>query len=659
MLLAASLLYWLGIDRQPLGWDAAGHFIDSIKVYDLLQGGIGGLLPAILENSYYPPLVKLITVPFYALFGVSTDVAVAGTNIVFLAILVFSVYGIGNHARGPLAGALSAIIVSAYPSIGLLSKVYMIDLPLAAMVALSAYCLLLAGDFQKRPYSLLFGLTLGLGMLTKWTFVIFIAGPALYAFYRAFRSAGKPERPAIAKNVLLLLAAGAAVSAAWYAQNLGIFLELFKHSGIDTYAQQYPALLANGMSPAFAILAVAMFFYLLTAKRKDTPLAILALWIVLPFVVLSLQANRDHRFIAPALPAFALISGVGVATIKNAKIRAALIVLVVATCLAMFLGTSYVQSVGLDGATIGSTALFGPYVHYPSAADWQEETVFDAIVEDSGKSVTRVCEIPENPSITGPLWYYPYIRHVDVTSYSGGYNPFLIFDSDYVVTLKDGQGYWGPNDSRHIDAKAHYAQYLLEQNIADFTLLREIALPDGSTLLIYKHTYSPSQNGSPSHATLVDYSDQVRLVGYDIRPLAANKSTEMAIFGREIDAYEIVYYWMPLKTMDENYTISVHFVDANGTIRLQRDHEPFGGAYPTSRWKVGEVVQEKCIVVMPWTMDSGTYALGVGLYVPGGGALLPDRLADGNNAARALIGNVTFVNEIPESYASLPDNLKV
>ena len=136
------------------------------------------------ELAYYPPLTYWLVLPFYYLFGVSEDIAVL-VNFIFLSILVLSIYGLGSQIYNKNVGLLSAFFVAMFPLIFGMTRQFYLDFPLTAMVTLAIYLLIRTENFTNNKYSYLFGLSLGLGMLTKWTFLIFITGPLLYVFYRS------------------------------------------------------------------------------------------------------------------------------------------------------------------------------------------------------------------------------------------------------------------------------------------------------------------------------------------------------------------------------------------------------------------------------------------------------------------------------------------
>jgi 4-amino-4-deoxy-L-arabinose transferase-like glycosyltransferase len=181
LLIAAQLAVnraWLSTNLVLLGWDRPRHLIESLVYNDILrQVSPQSLFEAWVHSGYYPPLFHWAMVAFYRLFGISMDVA-ASVNMVFLVVLLVAAYGIGSRLGGKGVGLLSTFITSTLPMIFAMSRYTYIEFSLTAMVALSIWFLLLSRGFTHKRYGLLFGLAAGLGLLTKWTFSLFVF-PAL------------------------------------------------------------------------------------------------------------------------------------------------------------------------------------------------------------------------------------------------------------------------------------------------------------------------------------------------------------------------------------------------------------------------------------------------------------------------------------------------
>ena len=183
---AVNNSFWRSINVTILGSDRAAHLLQSLAYYQALKPlSLDSFLRIITYYTFYPPLFHLTIAFFCDLFGVSADVA-AMANVVYMAILLWAIYGIGKRMFSAKVGLLTAFLVSMLPIVFCLSRYTYVEYALLSMVALSIYLLIRTDDFQNRTYSVLFGLSFGLGMLTKWVFIVFLAGPLGYVLIKAF-----------------------------------------------------------------------------------------------------------------------------------------------------------------------------------------------------------------------------------------------------------------------------------------------------------------------------------------------------------------------------------------------------------------------------------------------------------------------------------------
>jgi 4-amino-4-deoxy-L-arabinose transferase-like glycosyltransferase len=227
LLIAAQLAVnraWLSTNLVLLGWDRPRHLIESLVYNDILQYvSLRSMFEAWVHSGYYPPLFHWAMVAFYRLFGISMDVA-ASVNMVFLIVLLVAVYGIGSRMGGRGVGLLSAFITSTLPMIFAMSRYTYIEFSLTAMVALSIWLLLLSRGFTHRRYSLLFGLSAGFGLLTKWTFSLFVFPALLVVILRAgVLSGARKNLSSLAldrKWMLVSAALGAVFTLLWYVPNV-------------------------------------------------------------------------------------------------------------------------------------------------------------------------------------------------------------------------------------------------------------------------------------------------------------------------------------------------------------------------------------------------------------------------------------------------------
>ena len=125
-----------------------------------------------------------------------------------------------------------------------------------------------------------------------------------------------------------------------------------------------------------------------------------------------------------------------------------------------------------------------------------------------------------------------------------------------------------------------------------------------------------------SHPMSVTFGAQVALVGYDVKSQTPALRAGASVSNLKSQTMMLTLYWQALGEMDTDYTVFVHLVDRNGTVRGQHDSMPMNGAYPTTLWQPGEFVTDTHTLGLPSDLPPGDYVLEVGLYQVETGARL-------------------------------------
>ncbi len=327
--LSASTIAWTLVNRTPPAWDPADHMLIGYDYYFPIAHLDWAAFKEefFVAPHFYAPLVHLITAGVFLILGASLLTGIA-VNLVSLAVLLLSVSWIGRRlysqreeARVDTKGGSLALAVvgpllatSYHFSAWLLHDAFL-DYPLTAIVALSFALLISAGDFKGRRSALIFGLSAGLGMLTKQTFAFFFVLPALYVTIRVLLSR---DRKALVNLVLAGLAA-AALASVWYWPHLHDVIRIYQvnkqaamsenEAPLFTFFSNlfYPhALLSTQMQLPLGLLFLAGLIYSLARRRSESVL--LYLWLLGGIASFTLVANKDARYTVPVLPAAALIS---------------------------------------------------------------------------------------------------------------------------------------------------------------------------------------------------------------------------------------------------------------------------------------------------------------------------------------------------------------
>jgi 4-amino-4-deoxy-L-arabinose transferase-like glycosyltransferase len=501
----------------PPGWDQSVHLRDSL-VYErilrqpsALSGGVLGAIlhgseeyPLLTPSGYYPPLVPALTALLYLPAGRSYQAAMA-TQILFLALLVFGTWMVGNRLLGPPAGLLAGLLLLAAPGIRLNAGEYMLDLPLAAMVVLGVGVLLASDGFAHLDRSLAFGAVCGAGMLTKWSYFLFLLVPVILAlsFDLPGTSGEAAARSRRWAHFLLALLVGGVVAAPYYLPILPVLVnKTLVHAGGA----------ADGVPSPFSL--ASMLFHLEALPRKlfEWPLTITAgvgiaafLWrggsagparrFLLPWalglygIFTFAVANKQSRYLLPWLPILLLMAAGGLRALWGDGAAGRGWSRVAAGALTLL------PVAGLSGGWQPQTS--GDWNLRPLVLRLEQSLAGRSQVPDR---ISKLGVIPDMREVNGPaIAYYAARRDLPVTvvqlvnrmkrhvRVEVGLDPFnrkdfyQDFDDYDFLATKDGANAVPPWEQVVPEMQAYF-----EARIGTFELLASFREPDGSTLALYE-----------------------------------------------------------------------------------------------------------------------------------------------------------------------------
>jgi hypothetical protein len=304
----------------------------------------------------WPRLIYAVTLPVTVLFGLTPRVIIA-SNMIWLAVLLISLYRIGSGYLSAEAGFLSAAAASLFPVTYGMTRGYGLDFPLMAAVALNIYWLMRTESFSRTRPSVVFGCTMGLGLLIKMQILIFLCGPILCALLLGARTACRERRDAEGRrtrarsspgrfiaNVSAVLFLGAGISSLFWWGNLGNLADIFfKHAArvsefgnVDMdkehlasfflsphYFCYYPVAAIIYVSPVLIALCAAVFPCFLRSAFRGK--AFILLWIIAPYVLWTMIQVKYDVYYFGSLPAFAVVIGCGLAAMRGGLLKTAMI----------------------------------------------------------------------------------------------------------------------------------------------------------------------------------------------------------------------------------------------------------------------------------------------------------------------------------------------
>lgn len=519
---ACANFLWLKVDTRPPYWDTAGHVITTLNAAQrLLVHDLGGAFRSAYGGSVYPPLVYLVSAPFGALLWPTADVF-TGVITGFLALLLYATYRIGRALGGRSVGLLAAFTISMAPIIYGLSRHFLLDVPLTALVALSVWLLLEIVRRADWRVAAAGGLVLGLGLLTKWTFVFFVAGPFLVIAIDA--SGGRARRVLWCLALAALI--GAVVGAPWYVASWGTQLATLREVNVAAYPvaegdpivgsvaswMYYVQALLNHqfLLPLTVLLIIAVVVLARDRQgpwRSSVTMRVLIAWLVVSFLVFALIYNKDERFTIPLLPALALFTALGIARVRRLVLRRVLIVLIVACTAVQFVGLTWGLSgrlpVGLLPRRVSvqlgpvPLTLYAENVHVATPAraeDWQVEHILaDSLraagaIEEGAKLTLTV--LPDATYFEPNVFtYFALLGRlpIQVDRVTGIVaTPDAeerVLDSDFVVAKSGDQGVpWSAQDAAAFSDRLRNPADALGER---FRLIGQYELPDGSAAELY------------------------------------------------------------------------------------------------------------------------------------------------------------------------------
>lgn len=292
LLISLTNFFWLSYNTLPPHWDWAAHMLSALKYHQAMsdyiqQPDLWSLtsVKAVLWNllgvdqSVYSPLFPFVGSFMIFIAGPSIK-WLSMTNMLFMAVLLYGLFKIGKKIHSEETGVLACIILSFYPMVFHLSRQYMLEIALLAITALSIYFLLYSEEFRNRAFTALFGVSVGVGLLIKPTYLSYIAGPACWVAlligYKTFTGSLR-WRESVWRFCRFLpsLAVGLALAALWYGPNWDVFTSEFRRTvSLDN----------TGISP----FSIDSFLFL--------PNLLIAVQIGLPFFFVALRLTPVDSF---------------------------------------------------------------------------------------------------------------------------------------------------------------------------------------------------------------------------------------------------------------------------------------------------------------------------------------------------------------------------
>ncbi len=333
--------WWLIVDDGVVDTESGRHLQRAWDAYVAM--GDGEPLALLDSATEYPPLLHLVGLVGAAIGGLDVESFIGAQDLVFVPALALGCYGAGSIAYGPTAGLLAAVFALGAPMAASAFHMFLIDTSEAAMVALSLWAILASDRFSRTGVAALAGAAVGLGMLSKQNFPIFVAGLIVVVIARG---GWRHWRGLLAFGVVAAL-----LSATWYWSEIERTLDLIRgasgaapatEAAAATTPERWTSKNFGWYVWSTVNLSVLLPFMLMTLggaaallvrrfRRRppgDVTLELVAGGLV-AYLGLTWIVLKDPRYALPALPYMAVL-GTGWIPLVRAPLRT---VAIAAVCL--------------------------------------------------------------------------------------------------------------------------------------------------------------------------------------------------------------------------------------------------------------------------------------------------------------------------------------
>ena len=312
----------------------------------------GNLLGPFTFKNVYPAVGQLVGGVGALVGGINVASPIIAENLVFVPLLALGCYQTGRLLFGPLAGMLAVLFALGSALLISLFHVFLLDAPVAALVAIAVWLILASEDFRRPAVAGVAGLTVGLGVNVKVQFALFVAGlVAIVLVHGGWRNW---------RGFAVFAVVALAVGLPWYvvhSYELARMVSLAS-SGPGTPAGNIPATLSTGnltwyfwsilnsqlLAPLFVLAATGITWTLVMAVRErgrnaarlEFLLGGVSAWLTITFVT----PHHDIRYGVPLL-GFLAVAGTGWIACVSRPVRVAAIAVLVLGVSANILGIDF------------------------------------------------------------------------------------------------------------------------------------------------------------------------------------------------------------------------------------------------------------------------------------------------------------------------------
>lgn len=525
---------WFSLDNTIPAWDPS-EYLNGVMVYkEALKN------PHFFDGSWWrefwllsnkiPPLMYILTAPFFLILGASVDHGNLVLSL-FSLILLVSIFYLGILFFNPKIALFACLLVQLIPALYYYRLEFLLDYPLTVIVTFSFTCLSY-WYFTKTKSSwwlaVLLGISFGLGVILKQTFAFFLFLPICFAFISLFIYKKWEKLTQLITSFII----ATFIFFPWYRTNWLLIFTSGKRATIDSailegdpalntlqawtfYGEVLPYLLSWHLLiiPFICVIYLALK-YLTNKSAKFTNIvtfiqynfyqnqvnikndnysltSLITIWLGMfligGYLLSSLNINKDARYILPLLPVFTLIlsaliysyQAIGSKLLKLFTIFLALILMVL--------------NLFPLGGEIFTKKLSPKMQHFPYMSEkWETSEIIPTTINTTPYLRSNIGILPSTAEINQHnITFFGSIPSFKVFGRQVGVQEkFVSQDVNSLDWFVTKTGYQGSIP----DAQKTTVE--LVENNGDFGIVNQWQLPDESDLKLY-HRLLPSNEVLP------------------------------------------------------------------------------------------------------------------------------------------------------------------
>jgi len=312
--------------------------ISSIHFLDIFQPG---------WLFYNAPISTYIMRFMFFVFGKEYfDLLVIFVNYIFFLIPLYLIYKIGVEIKDKETGNIAMILFALVPAVYGLSRQYgHQEYRLMAATTFNMYCLIKSGYFSNRKWSVLYGISIGLGLMVKDEFHAYFLSQFIYAAFLSFKHEFSGQK---LKNILTACLMGFLI-ACWHYLRPQIIEKIITDPlsetvpifAFDSLSVMTIGLCEKLLSPPIFVFFIMGFVYFIIEKSVKFRTIIL-LWFIFPWtMIMAMPHHKLPEYGMGFVPALVLMAAVFIGTLKTRSYKKIIVVFIIILGFAQYLDYSY------------------------------------------------------------------------------------------------------------------------------------------------------------------------------------------------------------------------------------------------------------------------------------------------------------------------------